>query len=64
MSHMGIDFHMRHNPRSLYTTLSEQFYILIVKLKGNMDITDRLGILCLATDQQILLLISSIKEKE
>jgi len=27
-------------------------------LKENMDITDRLGILCLATDQQILLLIS------
>ena len=26
--------HMRHNPRSLYTTPLEQFYNLIVKLKG------------------------------
>ena len=26
--------HMRHNPRSLYSTPSEQFYTLIVKLKG------------------------------
>ena len=26
--------HMRHNPRSLYTTPWEQFYNLIVKLKG------------------------------